>query len=162
MKLEKEVEKRLLRLLGKPGEFVVAIKMALIGNRGWPDRLIILPNARVCWVELKRPDGKLSAIQKVRIKTLRSMGHDVEVFDDATEAAEWVAKRWREAVGSKRVSKRRGKVAGAKTGSVPLSGPWVGEDLHNADLIRSSAKSKEGTKGVGRRTKTASSKRVDA
>lgn len=42
----------------------VCIKLSPVGLRGVPDRIIVLPGARVAFVELKRPKGGvISALQ---------------------------------------------------------------------------------------------------
>lgn len=50
-----------------------------IGYDGWPDRLCVLPDGKFLWVELKRDDGELSALQKWRRAWLKNRGHRVEV-----------------------------------------------------------------------------------
>jgi hypothetical protein len=47
---------------------------------GWPDRLVILDDTRVLWVELKTPTGVLSEKQKAVHKMLASYGHNVLVL----------------------------------------------------------------------------------
>ena len=59
-----------------------------IGYDGWPDRLCVLPDGQFLWVELKRDDGELSALQKYRCAWLKKRGHRVEIpytKEDATE-----------------------------------------------------------------------------
>lgn len=45
-------------------------KLVSPGTAGVPDRLVVMPDGRVLFVELKGPAGRLSAIQQVRIKEL--------------------------------------------------------------------------------------------
>lgn len=49
--------------------------------RGWPDRIVPLENGEVLWVELKRPGGKLSALQAKVHNDLDKLGHKVYVID---------------------------------------------------------------------------------
>lgn len=59
---------------------------------GIPDRLVLLPGGRVCFIELKRESGgRLSPIQEVQIGRLRAMGHEVFVLRGTTEVAEWLS-----------------------------------------------------------------------
>ena len=60
-------------------------------GEGWPDRLVLLPSSRVMWVELKREDAVLSALQAARVDELRAIGHDVRVCH-GPEAARTVAR----------------------------------------------------------------------
>lgn len=46
---------------------------------GMPDRMLLLPQGRVAWVELKTDGGRLSEIQKYRHAWLKGIGHTVYV-----------------------------------------------------------------------------------
>ncbi|ADG00079.1 VRR-NUC domain protein [Clostridium botulinum F str. 230613] len=46
-----------------------------------PDRIVLLPEGRIIFVELKAPGKKPRPIQKYRIKELRSLGFRVEIID---------------------------------------------------------------------------------
>ena len=76
--LERDVEKKLLegvRALGGK-----AIKWVAPGTAGVPDRIIIAPPGVVCFVEVKRNSGELSALQKKQIDYLRALGAKVYVL----------------------------------------------------------------------------------
>lgn len=63
----------------------LAPKWTSPGNRGVPDRIVILPGGRVVFVELKAPGRQLQPLQRRWAKTLRSLGHQVykiESVDD--------------------------------------------------------------------------------
>ncbi len=76
--LEREVEARLFSLARAQGWGCEKFKPDL--NSGMPDRLILLPDHRCVWVELKRPNGgRLSMLQRYQHKRLRGMGQDVRV-----------------------------------------------------------------------------------
>jgi len=70
--LEKDIEKKLVAwCLTKGWE---CLKLRLDGQNGFPDRTIIAPHG-ICFIELKRPGGKLRARQRVWLDKLNSMGH---------------------------------------------------------------------------------------
>ena len=76
--LEKEVEKFLLREVKKIGG--VSFKFISPGNAGVPDRIVILPNGKVVFVELKTDRGKLTRLQGVQIKKISDLGADARVL----------------------------------------------------------------------------------
>lgn len=52
---------------------------------GYPDRLLVLPGAKVVWVELKSKGRKPDMRQQIRHKELSRMGHEVRVIDNKTD-----------------------------------------------------------------------------
>lgn len=85
---ERAAETKLREGVKEFGAF--AIKMIPV-LAGIPDRLVVFPEGRVVWVELKRQSGgRLSEIQKVRHARLRKMGHEVVVLAGTEEVAEWL------------------------------------------------------------------------
>ena len=57
------------------------LKIIKANKNGYPD-LIAIKNNIITFVEVKRPTGKLSELQKVRIKELRDLGINVKVWYD--------------------------------------------------------------------------------
>jgi hypothetical protein len=57
------------------------------GQRGVPDRLVILPGGRTVYVEMKSPGKPLNPLQERWAKILQSLGHEVYKIDsvDAIE-----------------------------------------------------------------------------
>lgn len=82
--LERLTERRFVELVGGLG--LTTLKLNLQGNRGWPDRIVPLPEGRVIWTELKRVGEEPRPLQVVRHDYLRSLNHRVVVADDANDA----------------------------------------------------------------------------
>ena len=57
---------------------------------GIPDRLVILPDGRMYFVELKQPKGKLSPIQVEMHRRLEALGHSVAVLWNKEEIDLWM------------------------------------------------------------------------
>lgn len=74
---EKDIEKILVSEVRKLGGR--AYKWVSPGNDGVPDRIVIFPNQRPIFVELKADKGKLSALQAAQIKRLQELGQAVQV-----------------------------------------------------------------------------------
>lgn len=64
----------------------IALKLIILGKRGFPDRTILTPGPRVLFVEMKRGDGALSPQQRLLFSSLRGLGFTVEVCYSFTEA----------------------------------------------------------------------------
>jgi len=62
------------------------LKLNLIGNRGWPDRLFIFANGVTVWVEFKRQGEEPEPLQWSRVRTLLRKGHHVYYVDSAKSA----------------------------------------------------------------------------
>lgn len=58
---------------------LLTLKLHVRFARGWPDRIVALENGEVLWVELKRANGKLSALQVKVHAELAALGHHVQV-----------------------------------------------------------------------------------
>lgn len=69
--LEKDVEKLLVQEVKKLGGR--AYKFVSPGNTGVPDRIVIFPDGKVRFVELKTDKGKLTPNQGVQIARLRDL-----------------------------------------------------------------------------------------
>ncbi len=62
----------------------ICLKLEVRGRRGWPDRICVVPGA-MFFVEVKRPvGGRLSELQKLRIRELERLG--VKVFIVSTRS----------------------------------------------------------------------------
>jgi hypothetical protein len=76
---ERDIERRLVAKAKAAGG--QALKWVSPGQAGVPDRIVLFPNGRIVFVELKSPRGKLSAIQVRVIERLRNLGFEVRVID---------------------------------------------------------------------------------
>lgn len=72
MERERDIEARLRRGIGRLGG--LALKFSSPGEAGVPDRLVLLPGGRVCFVELKTVRGRLSPLQRWQQERLRALG----------------------------------------------------------------------------------------
>lgn len=76
---EKEIENYLVRKIkNKKG---VAYKFTSPGNSGVPDRICMLPNGKLFFVELKSPGKKPRALQVNQIRKITDLGQRVYVVD---------------------------------------------------------------------------------
>ena len=75
---ENEIEKYLVRRVRENGGF--APKWTS-GERGVPDRIVILPNGKTVYVELKAPGKKSSPLQVKWFDRLEGLGHKCYLID---------------------------------------------------------------------------------
>ena len=77
---EKALEQRFLMKVKNVGG--LALKLVSPGFAGVPDRLVLMPDGKVGFVEVKSPGKKPRALQTARITLLRNMGFKVFVLDN--------------------------------------------------------------------------------
>jgi len=75
--LESEIEQACVQLAKKAGCTLLKIQ----GARGWPDRILLCPQAKAVFMEFKRPGEDLRPYQKFVKATLQSLGFTVEKVD---------------------------------------------------------------------------------
>lgn len=80
---EREIESRLRDGVKKLGG--LCYKFVSPGNRGVPDRIVILPGGAVYFVELKTEVGRLSKLQRLQIKRMERLGVQVKVLYGLSE-----------------------------------------------------------------------------
>ena len=94
---EKEIENYLVRKIkNKKG---IAYKFTSPGNSGVPDRLCLLPNGKIFFVELKSPGKKPRALQVNQITKITKLGQRVYVMDSkekVDEVLETGLSNWKE------------------------------------------------------------------
>ena len=76
---EKSIERYLTDCVAGLGG--LALKYYNANQTGYPDRLCLLPNGIVFWVELKSKNKKPTKMQLYRQKVLRDLGQNVFVCD---------------------------------------------------------------------------------
>ena len=77
---EKEVEQKLVKAVKAVNG--LCIKFTSPGFDGVPDRLVLPPEGRMAFIELKAPGKKPRTLQKRRMRQLRDLGFDCFVLDD--------------------------------------------------------------------------------
>ncbi len=83
---EAQIENRLVRMVRDRGG--LCFKFTSPNNPGVPDRIVITPDGRTIYVELKTSIGSLQRIQQWQISEMRKRGADVRVIKglDAAKA----------------------------------------------------------------------------
>lgn len=74
---EQQIQSKRIKELEAEGYYVV--KLVSTNKNGIPDLLALKPND-VLFVEVKRPNGKLSRLQEYRLKELDGYGFRTEVY----------------------------------------------------------------------------------
>lgn len=77
--LESVIEKNLIRRVGELGG--ITYKLSPIGRINKPDRLVMLPNGKIIFVECKRPGEEPRPGQIREHERLRRLGYRVVVLD---------------------------------------------------------------------------------
>lgn len=86
---ERDIEAHLVRKVKELGGEIR--KVNWIGRASAPDRLVLLPERRSIWVELKAP-GKVPTPQQLREHNrMRAMGELVKVIDSIEQVEELLA-----------------------------------------------------------------------
>jgi isocitrate lyase len=69
---EKEIEKYFVRCVRAMQG--VTYKFRSVTQRGVADRIAVTPNGKIIMVELKKPGGRLSALQEIFAEEMRAAG----------------------------------------------------------------------------------------
>lgn len=75
---ESAIEARLVRMVRERGG--LCYKFVSPGNPGVPDRIVITPEGKTIYVELKTEAGRLANIQKWQQAEMKKRGVDVRVL----------------------------------------------------------------------------------
>ena len=88
MDSEKLIERKLVDAVKAKGG--ICVKFYSAYQRGVPDRIVLMPQGRVYFVELKSTGKKPTKLQELFIGKLRSLGFIVEVIDTIEKLNELV------------------------------------------------------------------------
>ncbi len=80
---EKYIEKKFVEAVTNLGG--LAPKFVSPGLNGVPDRIVLLPNGRMAFVELKAPGKMMRPIQLRKKRQLESLGYKVYCIDALSE-----------------------------------------------------------------------------
>lgn len=80
---EKQIENKLATEAKKLGG--IALKFVSPSFDGMPDRLVLIPDGHIAFVELKAPGKKPRPLQLSRHRLLRSLGFRVYVIDSVDQ-----------------------------------------------------------------------------
>ena len=71
----------------RPGRL---LKWVSPGESGVPDRILILPEGQVVFIEFKKPGGRLSARQRLWMTRIESLGHKMRLISSMEEARAFI------------------------------------------------------------------------
>ena len=77
--LESKIQTKIKKKLEAEGWLV--IKLIRTSVNGIPD-ILALKNGKSIFIEVKQPNGKISEVQKLRIKQLQEQGFEVKIWQD--------------------------------------------------------------------------------
>lgn len=77
---EKQIEQKLVKAVKAAGG--ICPKLVSPGTDGMPDRMVLLPQGRMGFVEVKAPEKKPRPLQERRHGQLQELGFKVYVLDD--------------------------------------------------------------------------------
>ena len=80
---EKQIENKLATEAKKLGG--IALKFVSPSFDGMPDRLVLIPDGHIAFVERKAPGKKAGPLQLARHRLLRSLGFRVYVIDSVEQ-----------------------------------------------------------------------------
>ena len=87
--LEREIEAYLVKRVKSVGGR--AYKFVSPSNRGVSDRVVCLPDGTTHFIELKRPGGKLSALQRQFAIEMMTLGQNYDCLWSKEEVDKWIS-----------------------------------------------------------------------
>lgn len=87
--LEKDIEKYFMRRVTQIGGR--AYKFVSPSNRGVSDRVVCLPDGTTHFIELKRPGGKLSALQRQFAIEMMTLSQNYDCLWSKEEVDKWIS-----------------------------------------------------------------------
>lgn len=85
---EKQIEIKLKCAVKERGG--LALKFVSPGTAGVPDRIVLIPDGRLYFVEVKAPGKRLSPKQEKMAAVLERLGHKVRVIDSIEQVKEFM------------------------------------------------------------------------
>jgi hypothetical protein len=83
---EKAIERKLVQSVTHMGG--LALKFTSPGLAGVPDRLLLFPEGKIAFVEMKAPGKQPTPLQRLRHAQLRNLGFRVYVVDSIDQIGE--------------------------------------------------------------------------
>ena len=80
---EKNLERKLVEAVTRMGG--LAMKFVSPGMAGVPDRLLLFPEGKIAFVEMKAPGKQPTPLQRLRHAQLRDLGFRVYIIDNAEQ-----------------------------------------------------------------------------
>jgi hypothetical protein len=65
---------------------IVGSKLKVLGDTSWPDRIFWLPGGKPLLIEFKRPGYDPQPKQSDTHESLKDLGYDIQVHDNAADA----------------------------------------------------------------------------
>lgn len=93
---ESQIERFLVRKVKENGG--LCYKFVSPGNPGVPDRIVITPNGKTIYVELKTEIGRLAKVQKWQRSEMEKRGADVRVLYGLDDVKEFLREVFTDAV----------------------------------------------------------------
>jgi hypothetical protein len=87
--LEKDIEKYFMRRVAQIGGR--AYKFVSPSNRGVSDRVVCLPDGTTHFIELKRPGGKLSPLQRQFAAEMAALNQNYDCLWSKEEVDKWIS-----------------------------------------------------------------------
>ena len=87
--MEKDLERKLVKAVRQSGG--LALKFVSPGVAGVPDRLLLFPDGRAAFAEVKAPGEKPRPLQVHRMEQLRKLGFRVYVVDSEEKIGEMLS-----------------------------------------------------------------------
>jgi hypothetical protein len=87
--LEREIERYLVKRVAQIGG--KAYKFVSPSNRGVSDRIVCLPDGTTHFIELKRPGGKVSPLQRAFMQEMAQLNQNYEILWSKEEVDQWIS-----------------------------------------------------------------------
>lgn len=81
---EKKIEDTFVRYARSKG--CKALKLILLGLKGWPDRSVLCPGGRILFIEFKKKGGKQTDTQKDWQNIIEGLGFKYYICDEIGQA----------------------------------------------------------------------------